>query len=132
MAKWVSLIVKFGALLFILALPQQYAIQLQLLGGVWIVQTFPAVILGLYTRWLDPRALLLGWAAGIASGTWMAAALHFKGSIYPLMLFGWMLPGYAAFYSFVLNLIVAFVLSALFRAANAATDADETVAADYR
>jgi SSS family solute:Na+ symporter len=132
MAKWVSLVVKFGALLFIVALPLQYAIQLQLLGGVWIVQTLPAVILGLYTRWLDPRALLVGWAAGIATGTWMAAVLHFKGSIYPLVLFGWTLPGYAAFYSVIVNLVVAIVLTVLFRAVRAASDSDETLAADYR
>jgi SSS family solute:Na+ symporter len=37
MAKWMSLIVKFGALIFILLLPSQYAIQLQLLGGIWII-----------------------------------------------------------------------------------------------
>src|ERR1700744_6073 len=39
MAKWMSLIVKFGALIFILLLGSQYAIQLQLLGGIWIIQT---------------------------------------------------------------------------------------------
>ena len=44
MAKVVSLIVKLGALVFVLGLPLQYAIQLQLLGGVWIIQTLPAVI----------------------------------------------------------------------------------------
>jgi SSS family solute:Na+ symporter len=132
MAKWVSLVVKFGALLFIIALPQQYAIQLQLLGGVWIVQTLPAVILGLYLRWLEPKALLLGWAAGIASGTWMAAMLHFKGSIYPLAIAGFTMPGYAAFYSVIVNLVVAFALSALFRAIGAAADDDETLATDYR
>ena len=132
MAKWVSLVVKFGALLFIIALPQQYAIQLQLLGGVWIVQTLPAVILGLYTRWLEPRALLLGWAAGIASGTWMAAALQFKGSIYPLAIGGFTMPGYAAFYSVILNLVVAVVLTIVFRAAGGADDQDETLAMDYR
>ena len=60
MAKIVSLIIKFGALVFILGLPLQYAIQLQLLGGVWIIQTLPAVIGGLYTRWFHDRALVLG------------------------------------------------------------------------
>src|SRR6185312_4703309 len=132
MAKWVSLVVKFGALLFIIALPQQYAIQLQLLGGVWIVQTLPAVILGLYTRWLDPRALLLGCAAGVASGTWMAAALQFKGSIYPLAVSGFTMPGYAAFYSVILNLAVAVELTVAFRAAGGADNTDETLASDYR
>ncbi len=47
MAKWVSLIVKFGALSFIVFVPLQYAIQLQLLGGVWIIQTLPTVLIGL-------------------------------------------------------------------------------------
>jgi SSS family solute:Na+ symporter len=132
MAKYVSLVVKFGALLFIIALPQQYAIQLQLLGGVWIVQTLPAVILGLYTRWLEPKALLLGWAAGIATGTWMAAALQFKGSIYPLTIAGFTMPGYAAFYSVIVNLAVAIVLTVVFRAIGAAANEDETAVADYR
>src|SRR5581483_3016658 len=49
-AKIVSLVVKLGALFFIIFLPQQYAIQLQLLGGIWIIQTLPSVIIGLYTR----------------------------------------------------------------------------------
>ncbi len=41
-----SLIVKVGAVLFILALPLTYAIQLQLLGDIWIIQTLPALVLG--------------------------------------------------------------------------------------
>src|SRR4051812_38535794 len=64
MAKWVSLVVKAGALVFILFVPTEYAIQLQLLGGIWIIQTVPSVLLGAYTRWFDDWALLLGWAAG--------------------------------------------------------------------
>ncbi|MBV9758181.1 MAG: sodium:solute symporter, partial [Alphaproteobacteria bacterium] len=63
-AKIVSLVVKLGALFFIIFLPQQYAIQLQLLGGVFIIQAAPAVILGLFTRSLNGWALLVGWAAG--------------------------------------------------------------------
>ena len=35
-AKIVSLVVKVGAVVFILAIPKSYAIQLQLLGGIWI------------------------------------------------------------------------------------------------
>ena len=111
---------------------QQYAIQLQLLGGVWIVQTFPAVIFGLYTRWLEPKALLVGWAVGIGLGTWMAIVLEFKGSIYPLTLFGFTMPGYAAFYSVIANIVVSVVLTALIRLAGAANDRDDTVPADYR
>ena len=40
-AKIVSLIVKVGALAFVLFLPTQYAIDLQLLGGVWMLQIRP-------------------------------------------------------------------------------------------
>ena len=130
MAKIVSLIVKVGALVFILALKVDYAIQLQLLGGIWIIQTLPAVIFGLYTRWFDPRALLLGWIAGIASGTWMAGTLAFKSPVYPLSLFGYTLPGYAALYSLIINIAVAAVLSAALGAAGGARQ-DETKAADY-
>ena len=50
-AKITSLVVKVGALAFILFMPTQYALDLQLLGGLWIMQTFPALVFGLYTRW---------------------------------------------------------------------------------
>ena len=64
MAKIVSLVVKIGAVVFILAIPQAYAIQLQLLGGIWIIQLLPAILLGLYARSCNASALLIGWAAG--------------------------------------------------------------------
>jgi solute:Na+ symporter, SSS family len=121
--------VKFGALVFIVFVPLQYAIQLQLLGGIWIIQTLPAVMIGLYTRWLNPWALLIGWAAGTAAGTWMAAAANFAPA-YTLAVFGWTFPGYTALYTLILNLAIAVVLTPLF---NATSDkqADETVADDY-
>ena len=40
-AKIVSLVIKAGALVFIFFVPLQYALWLQLLGGVWIIQTVP-------------------------------------------------------------------------------------------
>jgi solute:Na+ symporter, SSS family len=130
MAKYVSLVVKFGALVFTLFLPTTFAIQLQLLGGIWIIQTFPAVILGLYTRWFDDWALLVGWAAGMAAGTWMAAVMNFSPT-YPLAVAGFNMPGYTAFYTVILNLVVAIVLTPIFRAMSRSTPIDETVAADY-
>ena len=71
-AKITSLVVKIGALAFILFLPTQYALDLQLLGGLWILQTFPALVFGLFTRWFRAEGLLLGWAAGIGWGSWTA------------------------------------------------------------
>jgi len=132
MAKWVSLIVKAGALAFILFVPTQYAIQLQLLGGIWIIQTLPTVMLGVYTRWFNSWALLLGWAAGTFAGTAMAVHVGLKPT-FPLELAGYTLPGYTAFYTLILNLALALLLTPLCNSLGARQPAvDETVAADYR
>jgi SSS family solute:Na+ symporter len=130
-AKWVSLIVKLGALAFILFLAPKYAVQLQLLGGVWIIQTLPAVMLGIYTRWFDDKALLTGWAVGMISGTWMAFSANLSPT-FPLSIAGLNFPGYAAFYSLILNLVVAIVLTlVLARAGSRQARLDETLPADY-
>ena len=71
-AKIVSLVVKVGALVIILILPTQFALDLQLLGGVWILQTFPAVVFGLFFGFYRAPALLTGWAVGLISGTTIA------------------------------------------------------------
>ena len=69
MSQWASLVVKFGALLFAVELPHTFSINLQLLGGVWILQIAPMLIGGLYTRWFHRWALLTGWLAGMIYGT---------------------------------------------------------------
>jgi solute:Na+ symporter, SSS family len=130
MAKWVSLIVKFGALAFIVFVPQQYAIYLQLLGGILIIQTLPAVMLGVYTRWFNDWALLIGWLVGTALGTWMFIAAKLAPN-YPLVIAGHAFPGYTALYTVILNVVVAAVLTPLFNAASRAP-ADATAIADYR
>jgi SSS family solute:Na+ symporter len=109
-AKWVSLIVKFGALIFIVFVPSKFAIYLQLLGGIWIIQTLPSVMLGVYTRWFNDWALLIGWAVGIAAGTWMFFAASLTPN-YALAFAGYTFPGYTALYTVVLNLIIAVVLT---------------------
>jgi SSS family solute:Na+ symporter len=129
-AKLTSLVVKFGALVFILFLPTQYAINLQLLGGVWIIQTLPAIVIGVYTRWLHRWALLIGWAVGMLAGTAMALSQNFT-SVYPLQIAGSTIPGYAALYAFILNLVVSVVLTYVFNAAAAPAGADETRDLDY-
>jgi SSS family solute:Na+ symporter len=131
MAKWVSLIVKLGALVFIIFVPTQYAIQLQLLGGIWIIQTLPAVMLGTYTRWFNDWALLVGWAAGTIAGTAMAVAANLTPT-YPLAVAGHTFPGYTALYTVLLNLLLAIVLTPVFNAMRAPqARVDETGAADY-
>jgi len=130
-AKLLSLVVKFGALAFIVFSPQKYAIQLQLLGGVWILQTFPSIVLGLYTRWLHRGGLLAGWAVGITVGTWMAYELHFKRTVYPLHVGGLTIPVYAAVWAIAANLLVAAVLSMLLPRLGIARGSDRTSEADY-
>ncbi|MDA9450390.1 MULTISPECIES: monocarboxylate uptake permease MctP [Bradyrhizobium] len=71
-AKITSMLVKVGALLAILLMPTQFALDLQLLGGLWILQTLPALVFGLYLNWFSSTALLAGWAAGLAGGSWLA------------------------------------------------------------
>ncbi len=130
MAKWVSLVVKFGALVFIIFLPPAYAINFQLLGGIWMIQTVPAVLIGLYTRWLNPWALLVGWAVGMISGTWLAWLVNLTPS-YTVTLFGHSFPGYIAVYTLILNLVVAIGLSAVMKLVAREEPSDQTVAADY-
>jgi SSS family solute:Na+ symporter len=130
-AKLTSLIVKGGALIFILFVPTKYAVQLQLLGGIWIIQTLPPVMLGAYTRWFNSWALLAGWAVGTTAGTWMAYAVQLANT-YTLHIGDHTFPGYSAVYSVILNLLVAIVLTPVFNAfAAGKSRADQTVAADY-
>jgi SSS family solute:Na+ symporter len=114
-----------------LFVPTQYAIQLQLLGGIWIIQTLPPVMLGVYTRWFNDWALLVGWAAGTVAGTAMAAASHLTAT-YSLVIGGFTLPGYTAVYTLILNIGVSAVLTPLFNAAGSRrAPLDATVASDY-
>jgi solute:Na+ symporter, SSS family len=131
MAKRVSLIVKFGALVFVIFVPTQYAVYLQLLGGIWIIQILPAVMLGAYTSWFNGWALLAGWAAGTFVGTAMAVAVNLTPT-YPLQVAGHVFPGYTAFYTVILNIMLVVVLTPLFNALGAhRASLDTTVSSDY-
>ncbi|MDT6988001.1 sodium:solute symporter [Streptomyces lusitanus] len=103
-ARAVSLTAKLGAVAFVFGLRDQDAINLQLLGGVWILQIFPAVAVGLYTRWLHPRALLAGWTVGMTTGTYLVVREGFS-SIVPLVAGSPEI--YAGVAALVLNLAVA-------------------------
>ena len=129
MAKWVSLIAKLGALIFVIFVPTKYAIELQLLGGIWMIQTLPAVMLGVYTRWFNDWALLLGWAAGTFAGTAMAIASNLN-STFALTVGGHTFPGYSALYTVLLNLLIAVVLTPVFNRLRAAR-LDATAPSDY-
>lgn len=114
-AKLISLAIKLGALAFVLLVRAQFAIELQLLGGVWILQVLPAVAGGLFTRFFHGPALLCGWIAGMAAGTAMTASLGLKSSIYPFHLGGHAYGIYAALPALALNLVVAAMVSLLLK-----------------
>ena len=110
-AKVISLIVKAGALVFILFLPTKFALDLQLLGGVWIVQTFPSVVFGLFNisnRFRAP-ALLAGWAAGMISGSWLAFSDGIK-PVHTFVIGGDKFSIYTGLAALAFNIIVAVVV----------------------
>jgi SSS family solute:Na+ symporter len=104
MAKIASLVVKLGALLFILFLPIQYAIDFQLLGGIWILQTFPSVVLGLYRAPLRGGPLFVGWLVGMISGTWFFVLAGLR----PVLPIGGIGAVYIAIIALALNLVISF------------------------
>ncbi|MCW2853713.1 MAG: sodium:solute symporter [Nocardioides sp.] len=135
-SKLMSLVVKAFALIFVLTLDKQNAINFQLLGGIWILQTFPAIVFSLYTRWFHRTALLVGWAAGMVYGTIEAYQVinpatgkHFGGSLGEIPGLGDM--GYIAMTAFALNLVVTVVLSLALNAAKVPNGRDATEPGDY-
>jgi SSS family solute:Na+ symporter len=140
-SKIASLVVKFGALLVIIAIDPQFSIDLQLIGGVVILQTLPAVVFGLYTRWFHRWALLGGWAAGLIAGLWMlydianplTGKAHFAGSQWALSRWGLDTTKtmYVGILAVAINILVAAVLTLVFRAAKAPAGEDATADTDY-
>ena len=132
-ARLASLLMKVGALGFAIELNKTFSINLQLLGGIWILQTFPAIVIGLYTRWFHRIALIIGWAAGMAYGTLQAyrapggGEAHFGTSVAPV--FGH--TTYIAIAALIVNLAVSAVLTLVFRKIGLQDGYDETRPADY-
>jgi SSS family solute:Na+ symporter len=135
-SKIVALLVAASALVFVLTLDKQNAINFQLLGGIWILQTFPSIVFGLYTRWFHRWGLLAGWAGGMLYGTIAAYNVinpatghHFAGSISLIPVIGQM--GYIALTAFAINALVAAVATPILDAAGAPRGHDETSTEDY-
>ena len=136
-SQFVSLLVKAGALYFVFAFSKTFAINLQLLGGIWIVQTFPAIVAGLYTRWFHRWALVIGWAAAMIYGTIEAYRVpvpgepgsHLGGStaVAPLIHH----TVYIAVTALAINLVVSIVLTLIFRATKLSSGTDETQPDQY-
>jgi solute:Na+ symporter, SSS family len=135
-SKIVSLLVKGFALVFVLTLDKQNAINFQLLGGIWILQTFPSIVFGLYTRWFHRWGLLAGWVVGMVYGTLTAYNVvnpatgnHFAGSLSLIPVIGQL--GYIALTAFGINTIIATVVTIILAAAGVPHGHDETSKDDY-
>jgi SSS family solute:Na+ symporter len=132
-SQWVSLVVKIGALLFALELPKTFSINLQLLGGIWILQTFPALVFGLFTRWFHRWALLAGWLGGMIFGTVAAyqtstpTTSHWASSTD--IEFGHTL--YIGLSAIILNIAISLVLTLILKAVRVPEGADETLPHQY-
>ncbi len=144
-AEVVSLVVKLGAVAAIIFIDPQFSIDLQLIGGVIILQTLPSVAIGLYTRWLHRGGLIAGWVAGMAAGLLALYATqrvgpdgtvvreHFGGSVFALSDLGLdtAVTVYAGFVALLVNLAVTVLVTAALRAARVDGGADGTADSDY-
>jgi SSS family solute:Na+ symporter len=144
-AKVTSLVVKVGAVAAILFIDPQFSIDLQLIGGVIILQTLPAVALGLYTRWMHRGGLVAGWFAGMAAGLLLLYNIqrvgpdgtvvreHFGGSSFPLSKLGLDVSSsvYAGFLALLVNLLVTVLVTVALRAARVPEGVDGTAESDY-
>jgi SSS family solute:Na+ symporter len=147
-AKYASLVVKFGAVLFIIAVDPQFSIDLQLIGGVIILQTLPAVAIALYTRWLHRWALVAGWVFGMGYGMLLlsqipnpaAGRTSFGGSalaLDKLDFLGWQpfagstVQIYVGFVALTVNLLVAVLVTVVLRARRTPEGTDQTHPEDY-
>jgi SSS family solute:Na+ symporter len=135
-SKLASLLVKFGALVFVLGMDKTISLNLQLLGGIWILQTFPAIVGGLFTRWFHRWALLAGWAVAMVYGTISAYRVinpatkkHFGGSLANFPFTDKQV--YIALTAFVINLVVVTVLTVILRALKVPEGVDSTHPTDY-
>ena len=132
-ARLASLLMKVGALGFALELNKTFSINLQLLGGIWVLQTFPAIVISLYTRWFHRAALIIGWAVAMVYGTVQAyrtpggGQAHFGASAAPV--FGHVT--YIAIAALILNLAVSAVLTVFFRFSGLQDGYDATKPSDY-
>jgi SSS family solute:Na+ symporter len=137
-SRLVSLAVKAGAIVVILALDTQFSIDLQLIGGVIILQTLPAIVIGLYSRAAHAWGLLAGLVAGLAGGLYMlwqtpnavTGKEHFGGAQYALSHFGLdtKVTVYTGVIALALNLIVTFVVTLFVRGHELP---DQTTSEDY-
>jgi solute:Na+ symporter, SSS family len=130
-AKYASIGVNACALLFVLMVPMQYSINLQLLGGVLILQTFPAIVFGLWGRLFHHQALLIGWAMSLAVAVILLVRLRLQSSTYPFVVGGHRFSVYVGIIALLANLLLAAVGTMILDALNIPRGGDGTERGDY-
>jgi SSS family solute:Na+ symporter len=147
-AKIASLVVKFGAVALIVLIDPQYSIDLQLIGGVIILQTLPMVAIALYTRWFHIWGLVAGWVVGMGWGLLLLYGIpnpvsgkqHFGGSalaLNKLSILGWQpFAGsqtqiYVGFVALIGNLVIAVLVTIVLRQLRVSNGTDQTTPPDY-
>jgi len=144
-SKSASLAVKAGAVLAIVFLSPQFSVDLQLIGGVIILQTLPAVAVGLWTGWPHRGALTAGLVCGLGTGLALLYQIpqlgpggrllraHFGGSSWPLARLGLdsKQTVYVGVIALLVNLAVVVAGTVLLRAAGVSAGIDRTRPHDY-
>jgi SSS family solute:Na+ symporter len=144
-SQWASLFVKLGAVLVVLGLSGDLAVNIQAIGGVIVLQTIPAVFVGLLTGWFHRWALVAGMIGGLVMSFYMLyqipsvdatgkiTSAHFGGANYPLVLAHIHSPSaiYVGLVTLVANLVVVVVVSAALRLVGVPAGNDLTRPSDY-
>jgi solute:Na+ symporter, SSS family len=143
--RYTSLVVKLGAVAFIFLINPQFSVDLQLIGGVIILQTVPPVCFGLLTSWFHRWALAAGLIVGLVVGVvqlYQIPALglggrvvraHFGGANWPLTHLGLHTTSsvYVGVVALIVNLAVAVVATPVLRALRVRDGRDSTRPSDY-
>ncbi len=106
--KMSSTVFKFIALGFVFSVPATYAISLQLLGGILIVQILPAVFFGLYVKSLRKIPLIIGLIVGIFTGLYLMEAVNNFGQLSSSLFKTSFGPIYIAVIALAINLAISF------------------------
>lgn len=116
-AKIASVVFIFIAVGFIFVFPLTYSVQLQLLGGIIILQTLPALFLGLVTNKLYKHSLSAGLIVGLGFAIYfMEVANHFSTWTTTLIQTNSELgPFFIGLFALIANLIVVSVGTLVYR-----------------
>jgi SSS family solute:Na+ symporter len=145
-SRYVSFSIKFAALALIIFIRPQYSLDLQLIGGIFVLQTVPALFIGMFTSWFHRAALALGLVVGAVVGMVLSYQIpeyatggsrmvraHFGGSAWPLSHLGVDTSQriYVGVAALVVNLAVVVVATVVLRGLRVPDGRDATREADY-